>query len=180
MAERKKSKNKEIKIIREFVNVPFREIKKERTETEESLEEEAENEEDGGFEFPEFVAKAITPILQSTSETQTLERELEKTPAATTETAEQTSYESSVYNMPEYSYEKGAAPERKGMQHTGMLIRQDEIREIKPRAEMEEWHELKGGGQQTGARHAVVEAGTLDREMKLPFEDKRKYRKMRG
>jgi len=96
----KEDKGKKIKIIKEFVNTPFKEIKPEKKE--ENLEEELEEKEEE-IEFPGFSGgERASPVLQfskETSENPALEKELERTPTASTTS---TTTDTKVYNMPDY------------------------------------------------------------------------------
>jgi len=168
------------KIIVREIKPEFTEIKKE--ENQEIIEEENLEEETGDFEeIMDFSSKTTTPILQS----QPLEQVLENVPSTAGKKEEETvrketGYEASIYNM-DYtgSYEETGV-KRRDMKETGIIIRPEDISGMKlPRARAEEPIELRQQGQiGRGMEHAVVGAERLDTEKKLPFEEKRKYRKI--
>jgi hypothetical protein len=168
------------KIIVREIKPEFTEIKKQ--EKKEIIEEENLEEEIGDFEeIMDFSSKTTTPVLQS----QPLEQVLENVPSTASKKEEElkkeTGYESSIYNMPDYtgSYEETGV-KRRDMKETGIIIRPEDIREKLPRARAEEWHEISEMRQagEAGMEHAVTKAERLDSEKKLPFEEKRKYRKI--
>jgi len=67
-----------------------------------------------------------------------------------------------------------AAPTIREMERRGFMIQQHEVGQVRPRAEVRRWHEL----QETPNKmdDAVMEVTPLDKETRMPFEEKRKYR----
>lgn len=178
MAEKSKKKGK---IIVREIKPEFTEIKEKKEQ--EITEEENLEEETGDFEeIMDFSSKTTTPILQS----QPLEQVLENVPSTAGKKEEETArketgYEASIYNMPDYtgSYEE-TGMKRREMKETGIIIRPEDISGMKlPRARAEEPIELRQQGQAGGGmEHAVIGTERLDTDRKLPFEEKRKYRKI--
>jgi len=163
---------------------------------EESLEEEITPETEIEEEtFPEFLISTSSsttsnPTLQpSQFVDESIEKALENAPSTERrarieekEGREERGYEASIYNMPDYgrNYEDTGV-KRREMQQTGMLIRPEDIREMKlPRREMEDWHELRQTQTRTREMNDIIlEAEILDTERKLPHEQRRKYREIR-
>ena len=176
---RKRNKD-EIRIISERTETEFKEIKKEKQEQEESLEEETEE-----FEMPEleFSTGSSNPTLQAT---ENLEQALGNVPAQETKRAAATEevaiYEADVYNMPDYtaSYEKTGV-KRQDMREAGILIGTGQIGEQqRVTARAEEPIELRQERRAGTPEHAVLRAEALDRERKLPFEQRKKYKGIRA
>lgn len=162
-----------------------------KEELEDELEEESLPESFGNFLQSRF-APIFIPSSQSSAERRTIEEDVADAPARQRTKREEdgekkaeyriataydasTSYSSAQYQMAEY--EQRVSPLRQEMARTGILIRQDEFKDIKPTVEMEEWHELRSA-RQAGAGRAeepVMHAEVMQRETKLPFEEK-KYR----
>lgn len=204
MAEKKK-----FKIISERINVPFKEtskskdfdgdqkskisdIKKEETEEEaEEVEEETLEEEiipeTIEESFADFSSEVINPTLEATPIPDTreeLEEELAGVPsipraeAGEAERAEQ--YEVSVYNMPEYTYETEAFPTKKEMEERKIMIRPEDIREARPRTEIDGWHEIREDRQRGRTpEDAVVGLEERDRATRMPWEYKERRRRVK-
>jgi len=189
----------EEKIIGERVNVPFKEVKEDEEETEKEEGGKTESEEkslEGEVEFVEEVREGFNnfsasvssptstaPVLQPTVETgteETIEETLENTPTTPLgETETRELYESSVYNMPEYSYEKEAFPVRREMEERKIIVRGEDINEMKrPVTAIEEWPELRQARETQKRRVSDTVVGTeeINRELKLPWEYKEKRR----
>jgi len=153
----------------------FKEIKQETQEKEIEDEQEEEIVQEEGFAG--FSASSLTPTLQATN----LEQTVQNAPEAKkekTEEEQEVKYEASIYNMPDYGigYEQRVA--RKELQQTRILIPDvEDVRETKLRTEIEEWHELKQAPRKT-REDAVLKPEAFDRERKLPFEEKRKYKRI--
>lgn len=164
---------KKLKIIKEKIHTEFQEIKKEMKE--EHLEEEVQENEDFESTNDLSVSSRTAPVLQSDSNSnQTIEEQVRNTPTPNATAATQVSYEKSVYNMPEYTYDKEAAPATKQLKQTGFFIRPDQTREVKPHVEMEDWHEVRGMDRRQGyPDEAVTRVQRLDREESMPFEQKK-------
>jgi len=180
---------KKIRVIKE-IEPELKQVEKEEQE-EESLEEQVEPETAGREleeeEFPDF-AERVSPVLESTTttaDTENIEETLENVPTPEIE-EEQVEYEI-VYNMPQYNYEKRASPMQEEMERTGIMvrptIRPEDVREIRPEARIEQWHEIREAEERVRRQEdAVIDAKRLDREgeRRLPHEqtseETRKYR----
>lgn len=163
---------KKLKIIREFVNSQFREIKKEKQEEEEEEEIPEELDEFSGFSSGDFAA----PVLKSG---QTLEQEISDAPSGKKQdNSEPAKYDANIYNMPDYSGNREAQPIKREMERRRIFLMPEERGREMPRAEIETWHELN----QQGGRikeDKIIEAEQLDIKRKEPWEaaDNRKYKR---
>ena len=156
----------------------FKEIEKE--DKDETLEEEIIPNSIEEESFVDFSRGVVSPLLSSNPipETQPLENELENTPSLKTRESEEVKYEASVYNMPEYSYETEAQPMRRQM-HERRLIVSPEEHEVRPRAEVENWHELREiGRERIETSERVVGTEERDRNITMPWEYKHRRRKL--
>jgi len=149
--------------------------------------------------FSEFMLSSSEEMPTATLSTSIIpEPELTETPQAP-ETLEEVGAEVSlpapeatpsdyvtIYNEPDYA--AGASEEtilenvgeRKTFLHTA-----EQVREMKPRVTMEEWHEIgeareRAGGREDIRDYVVTDIGRREEtEKKLPFEQQRKYKELK-
>ena len=91
----------------------------------------------------------------------------------------------SIYNQPDYT--AGTSEEKiiEGLRRSDRAVRTaEQLRDIRPRVEIEEWHETGEARERTSSGenlkdYMVTEVERREEERKLPFEQKRKYRELK-
>jgi hypothetical protein len=183
---------KKIKIIRENVKQPFKEVKEpekeetaEELEKEENLEEEVQPQEIRFENFSDFTSDIAAPVLEATDAAQAtgenLEQETEEAPTPTTEEAEQETY---VINMPDYGpgvdYEARERERRerdREMNITPLIPRQEQAQDIRTiRGLPEEMREPEARQQREDYERLALKK-EQEREELPPFRETRRRRK---
>lgn len=179
----RKKKNKETKIVREFVETRFKEVKSESKPNQESeLEQDVgKGKVDESDSFVDLSSDERTSSLlrpSQTSATQELETNLGDAPKPSpNENFENASKYVQVYSKP--SYNPGGGEERtspiiRDMRESGVIVRQDNIaKNMLQRTErIRDWHEIQPS---RSWEETVVHSERLEEERGLPFE-KKKYK----
>jgi len=129
-----------------------------------------------------------TPITELPAPEETLEEGAAEAPElpGMPEVQEPEEEQYRIDNEPQYTAGTSEEEILSGREERGMIAATaEELRDIRPRVEMEEWHE---GGEsieqrRTGGGHlreyVVAETEARDEERKLPFEEKTKYRSIK-
>lgn len=176
------------KIIREWVNAPFKEIKKEEEETEDLEEEIMPKEAD----FSNFSSEAVAPVLRTTpipaAETgENLEQDLENIPAVQGAgtgggvTAEYLSdYEQIEYEEVERDRDRKRDREMNITLMTPLTPEQElrEGRTMDMGAWRRETQEGTGGERRTREQDYVLRARRAEEETELPFQRKERKRRL--
>jgi hypothetical protein len=182
-----KDKNKEIKVLKERVNKPFKEVGDENFSEkfpeskpdEENLEEEIEETETQSNNTPEIPTSTTTanaPILESTDQSQTsdnLEEEVEDVPV-------DGDSEGNVYNAPDYGENYELVEEREGDAETGEIIGiretpENQVGEVNQRGfrqQIRENQEIEEGNKD----YEIMDLRREEEEEGLPFERKKRRR----
>lgn len=168
------------RILREFVDSRFIEIKQEKKEG--IFEEEQEESEGEGFDSSNNfrAVQGVAPVLQAEDRTQeiNLEQSLRDVPSNTNNgnnAGEEPKYEADIYKTAKYvpgGGEERTMPVLRQMHERGLIVNPDEIsmRATPRKSRMDDWHEVHGARN----RDLIAESGRIEDESSLPFEKKYK------
>ena len=129
-----------------------------------------------------------TPVPELPAPEETLEEGAAEAPElpAVPEVEEPEEEQYRIDNEPQYAAGTSEEEILSGREERGMTAATaEELRHIRPRVEIEEWHEagVDTEHQRTGGGHlreyVIAETEARDAERKLPFEEKTKYRSIK-
>ncbi len=176
MAKKKdKVKNKGIKVLKERVNTPFKELEEEeiKFDTDEDLEEKGI--ENKSPQTPITHTTSNAPVLEESNQSQTpnenLEEELEDVPA--------TGEGGNIYNAPDYGENYEMGERREGDEETGEVIgiRETSEEPIERRIDNRAFQrQMREPEMREERDYEVMDLREEEKEEGLPFESKKRKR----